>query len=164
MAINIAEVEVPPSSAFAGRALKDLNIRHSTGANIVRIIRGGININIPGGNHRLYPGDRIIIAGTETDLSLFQKMLDTSIATSDDNVPSPSNSIVLDNYTITPASPLCGKSIRDTRIREQGECVIIGVATPSNTFVTNPDPNIILRPDDVIIVAGEQQKIEAFFG
>ena len=164
MAINIAEVEVPPSSAFAGRALKDLNIRHSTGANIVRIIRGGININIPGGNHRLYPGDRIIIAGTETDLSLFQKMLDTSIATSDDNVPSPSNSIVLDNYTITPASPLCGKSIRDTHIREQGECVIIGVATPSNTFVTNPDPNIILRPDDVIIVAGEQQKIEAFFG
>ena len=164
MAINIAEVEVPLSSAFAGRALKDLNIRHSTGANIVRIIRGGININIPGGNHRLYPGDRIIIAGTETDLSLFQKMLDTSIATSDDNVPSPSNSIVLDNYTITPASPLCGKSIRDTRIREQGECVIIGVATPSNTFVTNPDPNIILRPDDVIIVAGEQQKIEAFFG
>ncbi|MEE0521338.1 MAG: cation:proton antiporter [Bacteroidaceae bacterium] len=161
--MNIAEIEVPPSSAFAGKALKDLNIRHITGANIVRIIRGGININIPGGNHRLYPGDRIIIAGTESDLTLFQNMILDSSAHSEDEAPTPSNSIILDNYTITPDSPLCGKSIRNTRIREQGECVIIGVATPSNTVLTNPDPDIILHPDDVIIVAGEKQKIQAYF-
>ena len=78
--MNIAEVEVPDNSAFAGKALKDLNIRNITGANIVRIIRGGININIPGGSHRIYPGDRIILAGSDTDVAAFQKMLETSIA------------------------------------------------------------------------------------
>ena len=50
--MNIAEVEVPINSAFAGKALKELSIRNITGANIVRIIRGGININIPGGNQQ----------------------------------------------------------------------------------------------------------------
>ena len=160
--MNIAEVEVPANSAFAGKALKDLNIRNITGANIVRIIRGGININIPGGNHRLYPGDRIILAGSDTDVAAFQKMLETSLAaTTDSN--NINTSIVLDNYTIAADSPLCGKSILKSGIREQGNCIVMGLVRPAEDFYTNPDPNIIIQQDDIIIVAGEKQKMQAFF-
>lgn len=161
--LNIAEIDVPHDSAFAGKALKDLNIRNVTGANIVRIIRGGVNINIPGGNNRLYPGDRIIIAGTEADITLFQRMLETSIKTQPQEKLD--DSIILDNYTITASSPLCGVSIKASGIRERSRCVIIGVAKHgSDETVTNPDPNIILSDGDTIIVAGERQKISQFFG
>lgn len=159
--MNIAEVEVPDNSAFAGKALKDLSIRNITGANIVRIIRGGININIPGGNHRLYPGDRIILAGSDTDVAAFQKMLETSLApTEEDPV---NTNIVLDNFTITADSPLCGKSIIKSGIREKGNCIVMGLVRPSEDFYTNPDPNLIIQEDDIIIVAGEKQKMQDFF-
>ena len=161
--MNIAEMDVPHDSAFAGKALKDLNIRNATGANIVRIIRGGININIPGGNHSLYPGDRLILAGTEHDIALFQKMLDTSTATRSQTRHD--DSIILDNFTLTPSSPLCGISIKASGIRERGRCVIIGIAQRGkDAIITNPDPNIILAQGDTIIVAGEKQKIQQFFG
>lgn len=160
--MNIAEVDVPANSAFAGKALKDLNIRNITGANIVRIIRGGIHINIPGGNHRLYPGDRIIIAGSDADIAAFQKLMDTSITTEADanNV---NTNIVLDNFTITKDSPLCGKSIIKSGIREKGNCIVIGIVRPSEDFYTNPDPNIVICEGDIIIVAGEKQKMQDFF-
>ncbi len=160
--MNIAEVVVPPNSAFAGKALKDLNIRGVTGANIVRIIRGGININIPGGNHRLYPGDRIILAGSDTDVAAFQNMLETSLAPTE-NWDSVNTSIVLDNFTITKDSPLCGMSILKSGIREKGNCIVMGLVRPSEDFYTNPDPNIIIQEDDIIIVAGEKQKMQEFF-
>ncbi len=160
--MNIAEVVVPPNSAFAGKALKDLNIRGVTGANIVRIIRGGININIPGGNHRLYPGDRIILAGSDTDVAAFQHMLETSLAPTE-NWDSVNTSIVLDNFTITKDSPLCGMSILKSGIREKGNCIVMGLVRPSEDFYTNPDPNIIIQEDDIIIVAGEKQKMQEFF-
>jgi len=160
--MNIAEVEVPQNSAFIGKALKDLGIRGKTGANIVRIIRGGVNINIPGGNHRLYPGDRIILAGSDTDVAAFQKMLETSLST-DVDANSVNTSIVIDNFTITADSPLCGKSIIKSGIREKGNCIVIGLIRPSEDFYTNPDPNIVIAEDDIIIVAGEQQKMNDFF-
>lgn len=161
--MNIAEVEVPDNSAFAGKALKDLNIRNITGANIVRIIRGGININIPGGSHRLYPGDRIILAGSDTDVAAFQKMLETSLAPTEEEVDSVSTNIVLDNFTITADSHLCGKSIIKSGIREKGNCIVMGLVRPSEDFYTNPDPNIIIQADDIIIVAGEEKKMHEFF-
>ena len=160
--MNIAEVDVPSNSAFAGKALKDLNIRNITGANIVRIIRGGININIPGGNHRLYPGDRIILAGSDTDVAAFQKMLETSLAPTEE-IDSVSTNIVLDNFTITADSPLCGKSIIKSGIREKGNCIVMGLVRPSEDFYTNPDPNLIIQEEDIIIVAGEEQKMHEFF-
>jgi len=160
--MNIAEVDVPVNSAFAGKALKDLNIRNITGANIVRIIRGGININIPGGNHRLYPGDRIILAGSDTDVAAFQKMLETSLAATTD-VDNVNTNIVLDNFTIAADSPLCGKSIIKSGIREKGNCIVMGLLRPSEDFYTNPDPNLIIQEEDIIIVAGEEQKMQEFF-
>ena len=160
--MNIAEVDVPDNSAFAGKALKDLNIRNVTGANIVRIIRGGVNINIPGGNHRLYPGDRIILAGSDTDVSAFQKMLETSLASTEQD-DSTNTNIVLDNFTINAESPLCGKSIIRSGIREKGNCIVMGLIRPSEDFYTNPDPNLIIQEDDIIIVAGEEQKMHEFF-
>ena len=162
--ISIAEIEVPENTAFAGKALKDLYIRNKTGASIVRIIRGGVNINIPGGNNRIFPGDRIIIAGSDTDIAAFQDLMLTSMATSEGHKRNGNTSIILDNYTITADSPLCGKTIQKSGIREKGGCIVIGIGNSPNNIQTNPDPTTTLNEGDIIVVAGEKQKIQAFFG
>lgn len=160
--MNIAEIEVPYNSAFSGKTLKDLCIRNTAGVSIVRIIRGGININIPGGNHRIYPNDRLIIAGTESDIAQFNNMLDTSILP-DTEQDTNNTKIIIDNYTITDRSPLCGKSIMNSGIREIGNCIVMGIVRPTNETLINPDPCITLLENDIIIVAGEKQKIHNFF-
>ncbi|MBR2631565.1 MAG: cation:proton antiporter [Bacteroidaceae bacterium] len=160
--MNIAEIEVPYNSAFSGKTLKDLCIRNTAGVSIVRIIRGGININIPGGNHRIYPNDRLIIAGTESDIVQFNNMLDTSILP-DTEQNTNNTKIIIDNYTITDNSPLCGKSIMNSGIREIGNCIVMGIVRPTNETLINPDPCITLLENDIIIVAGEKQKIHNFF-
>ena len=103
----------------------------------------------------------MILAGSDTDVAAFQKMLETSLATTDaDNV---NTNIVLDNFTIQADSPLCGKSIIHSGIREKGNCIVMGLIRPLDDFYTNPDPNIIIQEDDIIIVAGEKQKMLEFF-
>jgi K+/H+ antiporter YhaU regulatory subunit KhtT len=39
----------------------------------------------------------------------------------------------------------------------------MGLIRPLDDFYTNPDPNIIIQEDDIIIVAGEKQKMQDFF-
>ena len=73
------------------------------------------------------------------------------------------NNIVLDNFTITAESPLCGKSIIKSGIREKGNCIVMGLVRPSEDFYTNPDPSLVIQADDIIIVAGEEQKMHEFF-
>ena len=74
------------------------------------------------------------------------------------------DSIIIDNYTITSTSPICGLSIKASGIRERGHCVIIGIAQRNtDDTITNPDPSIILSEGDTIIIAGEKQKIHDFF-
>ncbi|MDE5740791.1 MAG: TrkA C-terminal domain-containing protein, partial [Bacteroidaceae bacterium] len=159
--MNIAEVEVPANSAFAGKALKDLSIRGKTGASIVRIIRGGININIPGGNHKLYPGDRIILAGSDADIATFRKLLDISMT--DTSKMDKNTHIVIDNFPITADSPICEKSIISSGIREKGGCIVISILKANEEVFMNPDPNIVLHEGDVVFVAGEQEKMQEFF-
>ena len=162
--ISIAEIEVPENTAFAGKALKDLYIRNKTGASIVRIIRGGVNINIPGGNNRIFPGDRIIIAGSDTDIAAFQDLMQTSMTTTEqERQHSPNTAIVIDNYTITADSPICNKTIQKSGIREKGGCIVIGIGNSADSIRTNPDPTTVLNEGDIIIVAGEKQKIQDFF-
>jgi K+/H+ antiporter YhaU regulatory subunit KhtT len=48
-------------------------------------------------------------------------------------------------------------------IREAGGCIVIGIVRPTNETIINPDPNIVLNEDDIIILAGEKQKIHNFF-
>ena len=163
--INIAEIVVPENTAFAGKALKDLYIRNKTGASIVRIIRGGVNINIPGGSNRIFPNDRIIIAGSEADIAAFQDLMQTSMTVKEqERQYDPDTAIVLDNYTITADSPIGGKTILKSGIREKGNCIIIAIGSSSDNMQTNPDPTTILKEGDIIIVAGEKQKMHDFFG
>ncbi len=153
--LHLSEFLVPENSSFCGRALSDIDARRQTGASIVGIVRSGININIPGGDNRIFPNDRIMVAGDDQQMASFQKMLDNSIT----EEPQENNKITLGNIVISKGSTFCNKTISETDIRRKSQCIIMGIVKPDEGVITNPDPSTIICEGDILILAGEKQKI-----
>ncbi len=70
---------VAQESSYAGEPLKDLPIRSKSGANIIKITRGSLNITIPSGDVRRVPGDRLLAVGTTDQLERLRNMISDSI-------------------------------------------------------------------------------------
>lgn len=164
--IHISEFDIPDNSSFCGRALMDLNIRSKSGVSIVRIIRRGININIPGGGTILYGGDKLVVAGLDEQMTRFQQLLDKSI--NDVKHPAETTQEEKDAHNITlrnmPAASrpeIIGKSIRDTMIHEKARCLIMGIINADNIQM-NPPSSYIITEDDFLILAGEKSKLDNF--
>ena len=73
--MHLIDFTVDQASSLVGRSLKEVNFRQQYGINVVSIIRGEQQINIPKGEERLYPFDKIIIVGTDEELDIFQGIM-----------------------------------------------------------------------------------------
>lgn len=73
--LHLIDFTVDQASSLVGRSLKEVNFRQQYGINVVSIIRGEQQINIPKGEERLYPFDKIIIVGTDEELDIFQGIM-----------------------------------------------------------------------------------------
>ena len=154
--LHISVFQLPVESRFSGKTLSQLDIRKGSGVSVVRIIRGGININIPGGKERIFPMDQIVVAGTDEQISSFRKLLDASVNDhNNDEVPS---RITLERFSINANSPLIGISIIDSGIREKANCTIMGIER-DGSYIMNPEPTLQFSENDIVIVAGETESI-----
>ncbi len=156
--IHISEFDIPANSTFCGHTLKSIGMRGATGANIVSIVRSGININIPNGSSRIFPNDKIVVAGTDEQMDAFKKLLEDSITENDETIYS-HNKIELGNMILDENNKLVGKLLKESNIREQTQCIIMGVIRPSEASVLNPEPNIKFQAEDIVIIAGEKENI-----
>lgn len=156
--LHISEFDVPENSSFCGKRLKELNIRQQSGANIVSIVRGDLNILIPGGERHVYPHDKLIVAGTDQEMDRFSKLIEGSVTPH----AKTNASISLENIFIGNGSPLIGMSIKNSGIREQASCIVMGIIRPNDGVFMNPDPEMVFQAEDYAIVAGEKSKIELF--
>lgn len=156
--IHISEFDIPANSTFCGHTLKNIGMRGTTGANIVSIVRSGININIPNGNSRIFPNDKVVVAGTDEQMDAFKKLLEESITENNETIYS-HNKIELGNMILDENNKLVGKLLKESNIREQTQCIIMGVIRPSEASVLNPEPNIRFQAEDIVIIAGEKDNI-----
>ena len=159
--IHIADFTVPADSSFGGKTLSQLNIRQQSGVSVIRIIRGGIRTNIPGGSKHVYPGDRIVVAGTDEQIDRFTQMLDGSRIDHDESVSAERTHVTLATFTVDASNPLVGKTIQQSGIREQAECLVMGIQR-NGEYIMNPEPTISFMENDIIIVAGETGKLQDF--
>ena len=156
--LHISDFKLDLMSHFCGKSLQEIGVRNKSGVSVIRIVRNGMNINIPGGNVKLYPGDQIVVAGSDEQIAIFSKMLAESI---DNHIRKSRTHVNLERFRITPGSKLDGVSILRSRIREEGGCIVMAVERGKETIL-NPTPDTILMADDIVIVAGETEKIKVF--
>lgn len=159
--IHIEEIEIPQSSPSIGKTLRELNLRHETGINIVSIIRGNKKINIPGAEERLYPFDTVVVAGSDEELQkLISSIEDKRNKSLSEDIPVQSQ-ISLSQYIIAADSPIIGKTIKEARISENTECMIIGIDRKDKSII-NFTSAFTFEENDVLWLAGEKDKLASF--
>lgn len=156
--IHISDFRLDLNSRFCGKSLQDIGVRSQSGVTVLRIVRGGMNINIPGGREKLYPSDLIIVAGSDEQIGKFANMLDKSI---DSNIRKTRTHVNLERFKITPTSKLNGVSIMSSKIREEADCIVMAIERDDEVMM-NPNPNTVMKENDVVVVAGETEKILEF--
>lgn len=160
--IHIEEFEIPQSSPIIGKTLRELNFKQLTGVNIISIIRGSKKINIPDGNEVLYPFDRAIVAGSDEEIQKFtQSLEERKIHSSEDSGEIPQHYINLSQFVIEKDSPMIGKSIIDLNIRENTECMVIGIDRNGESII-DFKPTILFEEGDIVWLAGEKNKLLTF--
>lgn len=66
---------IPLGAGFVPSTIGDLAIRSRTGASVVAVVRGGRASPAPGPEHRLEPGDTVVVVGTPEGLEAAGQLL-----------------------------------------------------------------------------------------
>lgn len=161
--IHLEEIEITPNSPKIGKSLKELNFRRITGVNIVTIIRGNKKINIPDANEKLYPYDRIIIAGSDENIQKVTNAIEErkSKNNAEDEIEIAEHHIHLSQYVVEEKSIIIGKAVTQLSIQEKTECMIISIERNDETII-NFSPNFIFEEGDALLLAGEKDRLNTF--
>lgn len=159
--IHLEEIEISPTSPKIGKTLKELNFRQKFGVSIVTILRGNKKINIPVANERLYPYDKIIIAGSDENIQRLIRSIEERKKQPTDKEDIFNFQVSLSQYTIESNSPMIGKTISGLSIQERTECMIVCVDRDNNSIIKFP-AHFTFSEGDTLLLAGEKEKLNSF--
>lgn len=155
--LHLADFEVKQNSPSMGKTLKELNFRQKCNVNIVTIIRGEKRINIPGGEERLYPFDKLVVVGADDDLEHFRQYLVERYKTAQTGKED-TNEVNMEQFTIAESSRLIGRTILESGIRDKAACLVIGIER-GETSIKNPSPTTVFEEGDIVWIVGEHDKV-----
>ena len=155
--IHIANLELPDDSLWAGKTLYSLKLRNRFGVHISSILRGSKHINIPNGGTILFPGDKLQAIGNDEQLTKLSKAMKAEIQPTITDIEK--HEMKLRSFTISKTSPFIGKTLKDSGIRDEYNCMVVGVdeGQKNLTLIT---PSRSLQAGDVLWVVGEEKDLE----
>ena len=155
--IHIENFTIPVDSLWAGKTLQELNIGRRFGVHISSILRGRQRLNIPGGQTVIFPGDRIQAIGDDEQLEQFASAMRDELVAEEMEIEK--REMKLHKFIITSGSPFVGKTIVESGIRDQYDCMVVGVEEGQrNLTLISPDRRF--EKGDVVWVVGEQADID----
>ena len=60
----------------------------------------------------------------------------------------------MQEYDVPEDSPLAGKTLREANLRKRAGVLVLALRRADGTFTTNPDPDIVIEPHQVLIAVG----------
>ena len=155
--IHIANLELPDDSLWAGKTLYSLKLRNRFGVHISSILRGSKHINIPNGGTILFPGDKMQAIGNDEQLTKLSKAMKAELQPTITDIEK--HEMKLRSFTISKTSPFIGKTLKDSGIRDEYNCMVVGVdeGQQNLTLIT---PSRCLQAGDVLWVVGEEKDLE----
>ena len=155
--IHIANLELPDDSLWAGKTLYSLKLRNRFGVHISSILRGSKHINIPNGGTILFPGDKLQAIGDDEQLTKLSKAMKAELQPTITDIEK--HEMKLRSFTISKTSPFIGKTLKDSGIRDEYNCMVVGVdeGQQNLTLIT---PSRCLQAGDILWVVGEEKDLE----
>ncbi|MEI6949982.1 cation:proton antiporter, partial [Paraflavisolibacter sp. H34] len=156
---HIVPVDVPPFAPCVGKTLLELRWRETTGINVVLIRRGDHSIPVPGKEQVVFPGDRLLVLGTDHQvqrLKVFLRAGETAV------LEGHSSEVALHQYVIREDSAVSGRTIRQTGLREKAKALVVGVERGGERFL-NPESEFALQTGDIVFVVGDKKQLARVF-
>jgi len=144
---------------FVGKTLQESSLREEFGINIARIRREEDVLDTPTRYERIFPGDELVVIGTDDDLNRFNNYLETVEA----HVKTPKKEVgmTLQHFKITTSSSLLGKTIRESRLREKIHGLVVGIDR-NDQHLLNPESRMKFELGDVVWVVGSERRVQVF--
>ncbi len=154
--IHIADFILPDDSLWAGQTLQRLQVSNRFGIHVSSILRGRQRINIPGGTTVLFPGDQIQAIGNDEQLRNFAEALSTELVKEDVDIEK--REMRLQRIRLTKSSPFVGKTLRESGIRDNFNCMVVGVEEGQQnlTIISSNRP---FAEGDTLWIVGEEEHL-----
>lgn len=143
-----------------GGTLKELGWGKRFGVNVIKIVRGKRHINIPSGDAALHSGDTVYILGEPAELR--NLCLDLGISEPEE-LPTLREFIAAEDteqealysyaISVDKGSELAGKTVRGSGIRDNYDCMVLGLQR-SRLPIAQPDVNMQIQNGDLVWVLG----------
>jgi CPA2 family monovalent cation:H+ antiporter-2 len=154
---HLVELTISPESEMVGKTLMELAIREKYGVNIAMIERGKMIIPTPSRDERLYPHDKILVIGTDDQLASVQTLFEGH-GEENEEIAFPKKDMTLQKVVINTQSPVYGFSIRNSKIRDITQGLVVGIERKGERIL-NPDSDLVFENDDVVWIVGNTNKI-----
>jgi voltage-gated potassium channel len=66
----------------------------------------------------------------------------------------------LEELTVVPGSPIAGRTLRDAQLRDVSGALVLAMRGPTGGFRTNPTPDAVIEPGDVLIAIGTEAQLK----
>ena len=160
--LHLSDFVIPAESSVAGKTLKELNWGKRFGVHVAAIIRGRRRVNIPDGNSRIFPNDKLQVIGTDDQLAVFSDKV-SKVANTYDDSDFEKHEMQLKQFVLGKSAKLVGTTIGQSTIRTQYHCLVVGVEFHADGMLHSPDVNRKFEAGDVVWVVGEELNLERLF-
>ena len=155
--VHISFFDVPMNSMWMGSTLKQLNLGQKYGVHVSSILRAGNRLNIPDGDYVIFPGDKLEVIGSDSQLSKFGAALTGEVLTEDLDLEE--REMKLRQLIIGKDSPFIGKTLIESGIRSIYSCMVVGLEEGKENL-SPINPHRRFNEGDIIWIVGEQESID----
>lgn len=156
--VHISDIDVPADTAWAGKSLRELGLSNLYGVHVSSILRGHRRINIPGGDDKVFPGDRLQVIGSDEQLTAFSKAVSGNVAEADPDVEK--REMHLRQIVIDKNGRFSGRTLGESGIRDKYNCMVVGIEEGKENL-SAVNASYRFRPDDIVWIVGEAPDLEA---
>ena len=156
--VHIAVFDVPMDSTWMGSTLKQLNFGQKYGIHIISILRANNRLNIPDGDYIIFPGDKLEVIGSDSQLSKFKDAVERERLGEDYDLEN--REMKLRQMIIGSGSPFIGKTLIESGIRDRYSCMVVGLEEGKENL-SPVSPKRRFLEGDILWIVGEEESLQA---
>ncbi|MCC5788831.1 MAG: cation:proton antiporter [Opitutales bacterium] len=149
--IEVEESILPDSSKWAGKTIQATALRNVTGASIVGLERQGYALESIGPSTHLFPGDRILILGTDEQRK--KAMAHLGQMGDESQEEAGIGDLVLENLVVEEKSKLVGQTLADLEWPLRYGVQVVGLERKGEKHTT-PGARTVLEEGDQLLLLG----------
>jgi K+/H+ antiporter YhaU regulatory subunit KhtT len=148
------EVRLPPVSVWAGHVLEEIRLRERFATTVLAVTRAGRGYFNPGPEFRLFPGDRLVLAGDRSGLERAVEFLMQREEHAGDD-----DEFVMEEVSVRERPEWVGRTLADLELPRRFGVTVIAVATGDRPPAP-ADPRQPLRLNDRLIIGAARDAFE----